>query len=557
MGWLIPIINVDIGELWQRLKDKVHEPDKQRRLVLVIVCIALLLDNMLYMVIVPIIPVFLRSINAWQPEPIEDDFQDLNLTHLNLTKHHLFPLATFNGEEDASVGILFASKAIVQLMVNPLSGTLIDRMGYDRPMILGLFILFLSTGIFAFGTTYFVLFFARSLQGVGSAFADTAGLAMIADRYKEEHARSKAQGIALAFISFGCLFAPPFGGVLYEFAGKAVPFLLLSLLALVDGGMLYLVMQPQRKERQSLSEEVPKGTPIYKLIMDPYILVCAGALVMANVSLAFLEPTIALWMKGKMNASEWEIGMVWLPAFFPHVAGVYLTVKLLQKYPNTQWMICAVGLVVEAISCLIIPFCTNYGAVIVPIMVNCFGIALVDTAILPLLGYIVDIRHTSVYGSVYAIADISYSLAYAFGPIVAGGIVASIGFTWLNIGIFLATLLYAPLLFTLRNVKRYDQFENEEDGEDAVIQVSNTPGGNYKTYMMNNLTGSTPKDELAKEDMANGGAGQHTLLGNGMTNEGAAPVNPFYQNATTAQNVKHIRYDRDSVEDDSDFQSFR
>jgi DHA1 family vesicular acetylcholine transporter-like MFS transporter 3 len=40
---------------------------------------------------------------------------------------------------------------------------------------------------------------------VGSAFADTGGLSMIADRYTEEAERSKALGIALAFISFGCL----------------------------------------------------------------------------------------------------------------------------------------------------------------------------------------------------------------------------------------------------------------------------------------------------------------------------------------------------------------
>lgn len=43
--------------------------------------------------------------------------------------------------------------------------------------------MFFSTAVFSIGTSYGVLFFARSLQGVGSAFADTAGLAMIADRY--------------------------------------------------------------------------------------------------------------------------------------------------------------------------------------------------------------------------------------------------------------------------------------------------------------------------------------------------------------------------------------
>ena len=35
---------------------------------------------------------------------------------------------------------------------------------------------------------------------------------MIADRYHEEESRTRQLGIALAFISFGSLVAPPFGG---------------------------------------------------------------------------------------------------------------------------------------------------------------------------------------------------------------------------------------------------------------------------------------------------------------------------------------------------------
>lgn len=49
----------------------------------------------------------------------------------------------------------------------------------------------------------------------------------------------------------------------------------------------------------------------------------------------------------------------------------------------------------------------------IPICGICFGIALIDTALLPTLGYLVDVRYVSVYGSIYAIADISYSMAYA------------------------------------------------------------------------------------------------------------------------------------------------
>ena len=69
---------------------------------------------------------------------------------------------------------------------------------------------------------------------------------MIADRYTEESERSKALGIALAFISFGCLVAPPFGGFLYEFCGKAVPFIVLAFVCLIDGALLILIMRPMK-----------------------------------------------------------------------------------------------------------------------------------------------------------------------------------------------------------------------------------------------------------------------------------------------------------------------
>lgn len=39
--------------------------------------------------------------------------------------------------EDVAVGFLFASKAFVQLFINPFSGAFIDRIGYDVPMCIG------------------------------------------------------------------------------------------------------------------------------------------------------------------------------------------------------------------------------------------------------------------------------------------------------------------------------------------------------------------------------------------------------------------------------------
>jgi len=123
-------------------------------------------------------------------------------------------------------------------------------------------------------------------------------------------------------------------------------------------------------------------------------------------------------MSQKMHASEWQMGLIWLPGFLPHITGVFLTVKLNQYYPKYQWLLAAIGLALQGIMCGLIPFCTNFGLLMIPISGICFGKkndfsfsvikevvfvignALVDTALLPTLAYLVDIRHTSVYGYV-------------------------------------------------------------------------------------------------------------------------------------------------------------
>ncbi|KAJ0177546.1 hypothetical protein K1T71_006419 [Dendrolimus kikuchii] len=476
---MIPVVNLEVREVREIVWEKIQEPTSQRKIILVIVCIALLLDNMLYMVIVPIIPDYLRYIGAWGEAgydhvvtlpPIREGNKTIIPTQIIPASHE---------GQDSATGMLFGSKAIVQLMINPFSGALIDRIGYDIPMMIGLIIMFLSTSIFACGRSYSMLFFARSLQGVGSAFADTSGLAMIADRFTEESERSKALGIALAFISFGSLVAPPFGGALYQFAGKEVPFLILAFISLMDGLMLLLVMKPLKTQIKEANQPKPAGTPIWKLFIDPYIAVCAGALMMSNVALAFLEPTISSWMEDNLTKDNWKIGMIWLPAFFPHVLGVIITVKMAKKYPQHQWLMAAGGLALEGLCCFIIPFATSYKMLMIPICGICFGIALIDTALLPTLGYLVDVRYVSVYGSIYAIADISYSFAYAVGPIIAGEVVEAIGFTALNLFIAFSNLLYAPVLMYLRHIYDFKPFENE-----ANILMADPPDKEYQTYSL-------------------------------------------------------------------------
>ncbi len=200
--------------------------------------------------------------------------------------------------KDIAIGFLFATKPFVQLVINPFSGSIIDHVGYDVPMLIGLCIQFSSTMIFTYTNTFWALFLARALQGVGSAVATTSGFSMIAHIFKEHGERSKAMGIVITSLALGSFLSVPFSGFLFEYAGKRVPFICLAVLALLNAMLLILSWQSKCvKVVESKTINLEKKTPIWTLLADPYILICSMTLIMANLPLAFTQPNIAVWMK--------------------------------------------------------------------------------------------------------------------------------------------------------------------------------------------------------------------------------------------------------------------
>ncbi|KAL2092831.1 hypothetical protein ACEWY4_012629 [Coilia grayii] len=475
--------------------DWVRESRGSPRLVLVVVCVALLLDNMLLTVVVPIIPTFLYatehqtenlSTSALSSSPSSPSttlppqsksasssilsLYDNTTTNVQVSDNitdaalALQPNQYGNGSEDTSqahpegcqedsqfleeenirVGLLFASKALVQLMVNPFVGPLTNRIGYHIPMFAGFIIMFMSTILFAFSETYSLLFFARSLQGIGSSFSSVAGLGMLASVYTDDNERGIAMGVALGGLAMGVLIGAPFGSVMYEFVGKSSPFLVLAFLAVFDGVLQLSILQPSK-----ISPGTTAGTPLLDLLKDPYILISAGSLCFANMGVAMLEPTLPIWMMQTMCSPKWQLGMAFLPASISYLIGTNLFGVLANKMG--RWLCSMIGMLVVGVSLLCVPLATSINGLIIPNGGLGFAIGMVDSSMMAIMGYLVDIRHASVYGSVYAIADVALCMGFAIGPSIGGAIVKSIGFPYLMVIIGIINIAYAPLSCFLSN----------------------------------------------------------------------------------------------------------
>lgn len=466
-----------------------QEGRESRKLVLVVVFVALLLDNMLLTVVVPIVPTFLyatefKEVRTLYLSPVTTSrhalaspafstifsFFDNNTmavaesapsgtARTNGTSGTISPPITgaiaahknnclqnieFLEEENTRVGVLFASKALMQLLVNPFVGPLTNRIGYHIPMFAGFVIMFLSTVMFAFSGTYTLLFVARTLQGIGSSFSSVAGLGMLASVYTDDDERGRAMGIALGGLALGVLVGAPFGSVMYVFVGKSSPFLILAFLALLDGALQLCILQPSK-----FSPESAKGTPLLTLLRDPYILVAAGSLCFANMGVAMLEPTLPIWMLQTMCSPEWQLGLAFLPASVSYLIGTNLFGVLANKMG--RWLCSLIGMVVVGTSLLCVPLAHNIFGLIGPNAGLGFAIGMVDSSMMPIMGHLVDLRHTSVYGSVYAIADVAFCMGFAVGPSTGGAIVRAIGFPWLMVIIGVVNITYAPLCYYLRS----------------------------------------------------------------------------------------------------------
>jgi DHA1 family tetracycline resistance protein-like MFS transporter len=143
------------------------------------------------------------------------------------------------GATPRTVGLLFASYSIMQLIFSPVLGSLSDKYG-RRPVLL---ISIIGTGIgfliLGFATTVLMLFAGRILDGITGGNISTAQ-AYIADVTTKEN-RAKGMGLIGAAFGLGFIFGPAIGGILSQW-GIHVPFFFAASLCFANAILLFFTL---------------------------------------------------------------------------------------------------------------------------------------------------------------------------------------------------------------------------------------------------------------------------------------------------------------------------
>src|ERR671917_2048605 len=143
------------------------------------------------------------------------------------------------GASPLSIGLLFASYSVMQLVFSPVLGRLSDRHGRRPVLLLSLLGTALGFFILGFADTLALLFVGRVIDGVSGGNISTAQ-AYVADVTTPEN-RAKGMGLVGAAFGLGFIFGPAIGGTL-SLWGKSVPFIFAGCLALANAVLLYFAL---------------------------------------------------------------------------------------------------------------------------------------------------------------------------------------------------------------------------------------------------------------------------------------------------------------------------
>ncbi|XP_037076482.1 MFS-type transporter SLC18B1-like [Pollicipes pollicipes] len=159
-----------------------------------------------------------------------------------------FPLgARRRGVSQTVTDAVFSCFALAQLVVYPLTGRLVPRVGASRSYSLGLVLAGVSTvasGVLPLidSTRAFIAacFVTRVVEAVAISALNTAALTVVANKFLER--TNTAVGITETMTGVGISLGPAIGGGLYQLGGYGLPFYVLGVLMLTCAGLTALLM---------------------------------------------------------------------------------------------------------------------------------------------------------------------------------------------------------------------------------------------------------------------------------------------------------------------------
>ena len=374
------------------------------RRLLILVAVLVFVDTMLYAALTPLLPHFAHE--------------------LGLSKTHS--------------GVLVAAYAAGALAGGLPGGMAAVRFGARRAVLVGLTLMTLSSIGFAFADSYWTLFAARFLQGLGSGFTWAGAFAWLLAAAPRE-TRGELIGKAMAAAVGGALCGPVVGAAA-ALAGRATIFCALAGLS--------VLLAAWTSSIADVHTEAQPSTAIGRALRDGRFLGGLGAMALASLLFGILSTLGPLHLSAAGFGAA-AIGAVWLTsAAFEAVESPYVGRLSDRRGPVFPVQLALAGGVVVSLA-----LATGARPLVYAPLVVLAGIAY-GALFTPAFALIADGAETVglAQGMAFGLMNAGWALGAVVGPAAAGAIASATG-DWIPF-VLAAALCGGSLAATLRAERR-------------------------------------------------------------------------------------------------------
>jgi len=324
-----------------------------------------------------------------------------------------------------TVGLLFASYSIMQLIFSPILGGLSDKHG-RRPVLL---LSIIGTGIgflvLGFAQSILMLFIGRILDGITGGNISTAQ-AYIADITTKEN-RAKGMGLIGAAFGLGFIFGPAIGGILSHW-GIHVPFFFAAALCFANAVLLYFTLPETVTANHPARNSAARGRGLRDVILSlkqPKLAFVLIIYFLFIVAFSIMTTSFSLYTMFRFGYDAQHTG--YLFAYVGLIAVIIqggLIGRLVKRFGELPLVI--VGALCFAISLFAVPFvgpaAGGLAALLVGGGVFSMGNSLATPALTSLASKSVNAAQQ---GIILGVTQSTASLARAVGPFLAAVLINS------------------------------------------------------------------------------------------------------------------------------------
>ena len=230
--------------------------------------------------------------------------------------------ASQKGVSSTLSGWIFAIFALIQFAVSPLIGRIIPHFGSRLLIVTGQFLGGGCIVLFGFldrigsadDNDVFIAycFVLRIVLAIGCTASTTSGFAITASVFPDHIAT--IFGLLETATGLGMMVGPAFGGVMYQFGGFSLPFVVLGALMIL-AVPLHLLWLPST---DGITVGV-RSVSVLRILRIPAIIVICSAVVIAALAWSILDPTLA----PHIHASDSEINSSILGLLFLLLSAFY------------------------------------------------------------------------------------------------------------------------------------------------------------------------------------------------------------------------------------------